>query len=378
MVRARGASGPGCRLLLLLGLLAALRARDSRAAPRAAPGPAVAAGDAGAWPDAGLKAWEDAGGSGLPDSQLNLLFEHQRDARDEAVVEGYPSSRLDPVVEARGLPRRGPRVVEPRRDARGDGYRTFWRYPVLVPREDPRAVAVADGDPSSALEPGLVTPGHRGGVPVGSGLPASHLDAIVVPQGHARELPSVSQPGEAPHGRKYSFFPVHRGLGGGKDAEAAAPKGRQKQRLVLSAAVLGSVLFVVLLTCIVAFWLRKRKQEAVPANPAAASNRGESSIEEGRAKPGSDSEKDELTLENENLNSSSSRLPVNFATELSQLFNATNSESSFQPTCQNTSDGDYDSSSDICIPRDLPQADHSKCVCFHYQQGYCTSDAYSE
>ena len=25
------------------------------------------------------------------------------------------------------------------------------------------AVAVADGDPSSALEPGLVTPGHRGG-----------------------------------------------------------------------------------------------------------------------------------------------------------------------------------------------------------------------
>ncbi|XP_064362321.1 uncharacterized protein LOC135327464 [Dromaius novaehollandiae] len=317
MVRARGASGPGCRLLLLLGLLAALRARDSRAAPRAAPGPAVAAGDAGAWPDAGLKAWEDAGGSGLPDSQLNLLFEHQRDARDEAVVEGYPSSRLDPVVEARGLPRRGPRVVEPRRDARGDGYRTFWRYPVLVPREDPRAVAVADGDPSSALEPGLVTPGHPGG------------------------------------------------LGGGKDAEAAAPKGRQKQRLVLSAAVLGSVLFVVLLTCIVAFWLRKRKQ-------------GESSTEEGRAKPGSDSEKDELTLENENLNSSSSRLPVNFATELSQLFNATNSESSFQPTCQNTSDGDYDSSSDICIPRDLPQADHSKCVCFHYQQGYCTSDAYSE
>ncbi|XP_064362224.1 uncharacterized protein LOC135327458 [Dromaius novaehollandiae] len=268
MVRARGASGPGCRLLLLLGLLAALRARDSRAAPRAAPGPAVAAGDAGAWPDAGLKAWEDAGGSGLPDSQLNLLFEHQRDARDEAVVEGYPSSRLDPVVEARGLPRRGPRVVEPRRDARGDGYRTFWRYPVLVPREDPRAVAVADGDPSSALEPGLATPGHS--------------------------------------------------------------------------------------------W------------------RGESSTEEGRAKPGSDSEKDELTLENENLNSSSSRLPVNFATELSQLFNATNSESSFQPTCQNTSDGDYDSSSDICIPRDLPQADHSKCVCFHYQQGYCTSDAYSE
>ncbi|XP_064357707.1 uncharacterized protein LOC135324750 isoform X2 [Dromaius novaehollandiae] len=192
MVRARGASGPGCRLLLLLGLLAALRARDSRAAPRAAPGPAVAAGDgdAGAWPDARVEPRGQAG--------------------DEAVVEGYPGSRLDPVVEARGLPRRGPRVVEPRRDARGDGYRTFRQYPVLVPREDPWAVAVADGDPSSALEPGLATPGHPGGVPVGSGLPASHLDAIVVPQGHARELPSVSQPGEAPHGRKYSFFPVHR------------------------------------------------------------------------------------------------------------------------------------------------------------------------
>ncbi|XP_064357693.1 uncharacterized protein LOC135324761 isoform X2 [Dromaius novaehollandiae] len=288
MVRARGASGPGCRLLLLLGLLAALRARDSRAAPRAAPGP----------------------GSGLPDSQLNLLFEHQRDARDEAVVEGYPSSRLDPVVEARGLPRRGPRVVEPRRDARGDGYRTFWRYPVLVPREDPRAVAVADGDPSSALEPGLVTPGHRGGVPVGSGLPASHLDAIVVPQGHARELPSVSQPGEAPHGRKYSFFPVHRGLGGEKGAEDAAPKGRQKQHLVFTAAVSSWVLFGVVLTCIVTSQLRKRKQEAVPANPAAASDGEEPSMEEGRAQPGSERKKDEFTLENENPSSSSTRLPI--------------------------------------------------------------------
>ncbi|XP_064354030.1 uncharacterized protein LOC135323704 isoform X5 [Dromaius novaehollandiae] len=238
MVRARGASGPGRRLLLLLGLLAALRARDSRAAPRAAPGP----------------------GSGLPASQLNLVVEHQGDARDEAVVNGYSGSHLDPVAEARGLPRvvhhasssGGPRVVEPRRDARGDGYRTFQRYPVLVPREDPRdvavvdgyagsrldpvvqaqvlprgdgyrtfqrypvlvpredprAVAVGDGDPSSALEPGLETPRHHGGVPIGSGLPASHLDAIVVPQGHARVLPSMSQPGEAPRGRKYAFFPT--------------------------------------------------------------------------------------------------------------------------------------------------------------------------
>ncbi|XP_064353974.1 uncharacterized protein LOC135323700 isoform X3 [Dromaius novaehollandiae] len=238
MVRARGASGPGRRLLLLLGLLAALRARDSRAAPRAAPGP----------------------GSGLPASQLNLVVEHQGDARDEAVVNGYSGSHLDPVAEARGLPRvvhhasssGGPRVVEPRRGARGDGYRTFQRYPVLVPREDPRdvavvdgyagsrldpvvqaqvlprgdgyrtfqrypvlvpredprAVAVGDGDPSSALEPGLETPRHHGGVPIGSGLPASHLDAIVVPQGHARVLPSVSQPGEAPRGRKYAFFPT--------------------------------------------------------------------------------------------------------------------------------------------------------------------------
>ncbi|XP_064354123.1 uncharacterized protein LOC135323730 isoform X3 [Dromaius novaehollandiae] len=194
MVRARGASGPGRRLLLLLGLLAALRARDSRAAPRAAPGP----------------------GSGLPASQLNLVVEHQGDARDEAVVNGYSGSHLDPVAEARGLPRvvhhasssGGPRVVEPRRGARGDGYRTFQRYPVLVPREDPRAVAVGDGDPSSALEPGLETPRHHGGVPIGSGLPASHLDAIVVPQGHARVLPSMSQPGEAPRGRKYAFFPT--------------------------------------------------------------------------------------------------------------------------------------------------------------------------
>ncbi|XP_064354016.1 uncharacterized protein LOC135323704 isoform X3 [Dromaius novaehollandiae] len=296
MVRARGASGPGRRLLLLLGLLAALRARDSRAAPRAAPGP----------------------GSGLPASQLNLVVEHQGDARDEAVVNGYSGSHLDPVAEARGLPRvvhhasssGGPRVVEPRRDARGDGYRTFQRYPVLVPREDPRAVAVGDGDPSSALEPGLETPRHHGGVPIGSGLPASHLDAIVVPQGHARVLPSMSQPGEAPRGRKYAFFPTRQGLAGDKDAEAAAHKGRQKQCLVFTAAVSGSLLFGVLLTCKVISLLRNGKQEAVPANLAAASDRQEPSMEEGRAKPGSKRKKDEFTIENENLNNSSSQLPM--------------------------------------------------------------------
>ncbi|XP_064353989.1 uncharacterized protein LOC135323702 isoform X2 [Dromaius novaehollandiae] len=288
MVRARGASGPGRRLLLLLGLLAALRARDSRAAPRAAPGP----------------------GSGLPASQLNLVVEHQGDARDEAVVNGYSGSHLDPVAEARGLPRGGPRVVEPRRDARGDGYRTFQRYPVLVPRKDPRAVAVGDGDPSSALEPGLETPRHHGGVPIGSGLPASHLDAIVVPQGHARVLPSMSQPGEAPRGRKYAFFPTRQGLAGDKDAEAAAHKGRQKQCLVFTAAVSGSLLFGVLLTCKVISLLRNGKQEAVPANLAAASDRQEPSMEEGRAKPGSKRKKDEFTIENENLNNSSSQLPM--------------------------------------------------------------------
>ncbi|XP_064354061.1 uncharacterized protein LOC135323723 isoform X1 [Dromaius novaehollandiae] len=340
MVRARGASGPGRRLLLLLGLLAALRARDSRAAPRAAPGP----------------------GSGLPASQLNLVVEHQGDARDEAVVNGYSGSHLDPVAEARGLPRvvhhasssGGPRVVEPRRGARGDGYRTFQRYPVLVPREDPRdvavvdgyagsrldpvvqaqvlprgdgyrtfqrypvlvpredprAVAVGDGDPSSALEPGLETPRHHGGVPIGSGLPASHLDAIVVPQGHARVLPSMSQPGEAPRGRKYAFFPTRQGLAGDKDAEAAAHKGRQKQCLVFTAAVSGSLLFGVLLTCKVISLLRNGKQEAVPANLAAASDRQEPSMEEGRAKPGSKRKKDEFTIENENLNNSSSQLPM--------------------------------------------------------------------
>ena len=71
---------------------------------------------------------------------------------------------------------------------------------------------------------------------------------------HTLRLSVLQNPG------MYGIVSFPPGLGGGKDAEAAAPKGRQKQRLVLSAAVLGSVLFVVLLMCIVTFWLRKRKQ----------------------------------------------------------------------------------------------------------------------
>ena len=58
----------------------------------------------------------------------------------------------------------------------------------------------------------------------------------------------------------YGIVSFRPGLAGDKNAEAAAHKGQQKQRLVLSAAVLGSALFAVVLMCIVTLRLRKRKQ----------------------------------------------------------------------------------------------------------------------
>ncbi|XP_064354563.1 uncharacterized protein LOC135323800 isoform X1 [Dromaius novaehollandiae] len=515
MVRARGASGPGRRLLLLLGLLAALRARDSRAAPRAAPGPDVAVED------------------GYPVSRLGAGFEPQEIPTDVAMRRASLASRLDPflepwqhatgpqraqyeakmgkssqessevlqeilkdlegaaenhqetleketfpaggshslpvsdeereAVQATGMPAvpggdgdagawpdagpkawedagGRPRAFQPQGSPRGNGYPSFWLFPLPEPREDPRDVADIDGHAASQLDPhfeprdgrasvslqraypasqldavaeppglprggpsGLEPQGSPRGVPAGGGLLGSQLDPTSEPQGHARnvaigggdlsshldsDFESLGNPRDVPEGSvspaSQGLKPLlepqgdRRGLAGDEDAQAAAHKAQQKQRLVLSAAVSGSVVFAVVLTCIVTFRLRKRKQEAMPANPAAASNREESSTEEGRAKPGSDREKDGLTLENENFNNSSRRLPVNFATELAQLFDAMNSKSSFQPRCQSNSDGGYGCSSNICISRDFPQGDHSKCVCFRYQEGYCTSDAYSE
>ncbi|XP_064354825.1 uncharacterized protein LOC135323859 isoform X2 [Dromaius novaehollandiae] len=289
MVRARGASGPGRRLLLLLGLLAALRARDSRAAPRAAPGP------------------------------------------DVAVFDDYPAAQLHRLVEPLGLPRGRPRALEP--------------------RGVPRGVPAGGGLLGSQLDPTSEPQGHARNVAAGDGYAASHLDAHVESLGNrtgprqrkykaqrgkssekyskllqeilkelqrAADVPQVSEASAASQGLKPLLEPQgdRRGLAGDKDAEAAAHKGRRKQRLVLSTAVSGSILFAVVLTCVVTFRLRKRKQEA---NPAAASNREESSTEEGRAKPGSRTEKDELAVENENLNSSSRRLPVPIPNRIKNL-----------------------------------------------------------
>ncbi|XP_064354510.1 uncharacterized protein LOC135323788 isoform X3 [Dromaius novaehollandiae] len=426
MVRARGASGPGRRLLLLLGLLAALRARDSRAAPRAAPGPDVAVED------------------GYPVSRLGAGFEPQEIPTDVAMRRASLASRLDPFLEpwqhATGpqraqyeakmgkssqessevlqeilkdlegaaenhqetleketFPAGGSHslpVSDEEREAvqatgmpavpGSDGDAGAWpdagpkawedaggRPRALEPRGVPRDVAVGDGDFSSSLDPGF----EPGGVPAGGGLLGSQLDPTSEPQGHARnvaagdgyaashldahveslgnrtgprqrkykaqrgkssekyskllqeilkelqraaDVPQVSEASAASQGLKPLLEPQgdRRGLAGDKDAEAAAHKGRRKQRLVLSTAVSGSILFAVVLTCVVTFRLRKRKQEA---NPAAASNREESSTEEGRAKPGSRTEKDELAVENENLNSSSRRLPVPIPNRIKNL-----------------------------------------------------------
>ncbi|XP_068776054.1 uncharacterized protein [Struthio camelus] len=86
MVRARAAAAAGRRLLVLVALLAALRARESRAARRAAPRAGVPAG------------------SGLAAPQLDPGFGPVWDASDVAVGDGDFSSPLDPGFEPGVLP----------------------------------------------------------------------------------------------------------------------------------------------------------------------------------------------------------------------------------------------------------------------------------
>ncbi|XP_064362604.1 uncharacterized protein LOC135327499 [Dromaius novaehollandiae] len=145
-----------------------------------------------------------------------------------------------------------------------------------------------------------------------SGSAAPQLDARFEFLGNRTYVPQVTEASAASQGLEPLLKPQgdRRGLGDEKGAEDAAHRARQKQHLVFTAAVSGWVLFGVVLTCIVTSQLRKRKQEAVPANPAAASDGEEPSMEEGRAQPGSERKKDEFTLENENPSSSSTRLPI--------------------------------------------------------------------
>ncbi|XP_068765606.1 uncharacterized protein [Struthio camelus] len=127
-------------------------------------------------------------------------------------------------------------ILEVSRQQIGDGYGAFRAYPVLVPQEDPRAVAVGSGDSFLPLEPGPE------------------------PEGYPGVLPRAAEAREASRGRKYSFFPRHRGVAGGRSADAADPKDVQKHRVVVTATVLGFLLAAALLCCTVALVLRKRKQ----------------------------------------------------------------------------------------------------------------------
>ena len=58
----------------------------------------------------------------------------------------------------------------------------------------------------------------------------------------------------------YGIVSFPPGPGGDKDAKAADHKALQMYYLVLPAAVLGSMLFVIVLSCIVTSRLRRRKQ----------------------------------------------------------------------------------------------------------------------
>ncbi|XP_064359769.1 uncharacterized protein LOC135325964 [Dromaius novaehollandiae] len=234
--------------------------------------------------------------------------------------EDFPSP-LDPGYEAQRLPGGIPA---------GSGLPASQLDPVSEPQEHARNVAAGDGNAASQLDAHVESVGNRTGprqrkYEAQRGKLAEKysklLQKILKDLERAADVPQVTEASAASQGLEPLLESQGdlRGLGGDKDAKAADHKALQMYYLVLPAAVLGSMLFVIVLSCIVTSRLRKRKQEAVPANPAAASNREESSTEEGRAKAGSKREKDELALENENFNNSSRRLLVPIPNRIKKL-----------------------------------------------------------
>uniref|UniRef100_A0A8B9ER02 Uncharacterized protein n=1 Tax=Anser cygnoides TaxID=8845 RepID=A0A8B9ER02_ANSCY len=255
-------------------------------------------------------------------SSIKKIADFLNSFGDDARGSAYPAPQLDPGVELQGHPSGRAVPAAPWNPApetgwhpTGDGYVTSEHGPVPVPQGDPTSVAVGDGYPASPLGPGAeLQGGHTGprramrqakrgkssqrtseilkeilkelegaqgadgeavkqeAFPRGNTLPGSE-GATEAAQ--ATVPPVLSEPGEARHTGVFQFFRENPGAAGERTASASDGAAVRKHCLVSTAAILGSLLFVMLLCCGVIRLRRKRQQRLSAASEARAPRRAQ-------------------------------------------------------------------------------------------------------
>ncbi|XP_029862108.1 uncharacterized protein LOC115337830 isoform X2 [Aquila chrysaetos chrysaetos] len=220
MVQAWGAMTPACLLILFV---VSLQAWDVGAAPWQARGLAVpvASGHPTAQPDLVREPQGNptgvAGRNGYPASQPGSRADVQGDRTDVGTGRAFPASRLGPALELTWHPR-GPQRAK---------YK-----------------AKAEIGKSSQQSPEVLK------------------EILEEFQEEAARVAVLSSPGEAHHARRYDFFPKSAGVDGKRNTNAMAPQDFRYYCIEGAVAVLGSVLFGMILCCVIRLWRKRQRRRS--------------------------------------------------------------------------------------------------------------------
>ncbi|XP_052663116.1 uncharacterized protein LOC128150716 isoform X4 [Harpia harpyja] len=217
MAQAWGAMTPACLLILFV---VSLQAWAVGAAPWQARGLAVpvADGHPTAQPDLVREPQGNptdvAGRNGYPASQSGSRADAQRDRTDVGTGRAFPASRLGPALELTWHPR-GPQRAK---------YK-----------------AKAEIGKSSQWSPEV-------------------LKEILEELDKAARVAVLSSPGEGHHARRYEFSPKNAGVDGKRNTNAMAPQDFRYYCIEGAVAVVGSVLFGMILCCVICLWRKRQRR----------------------------------------------------------------------------------------------------------------------
>ncbi|KAM9603760.1 uncharacterized protein ACIBXB_002903 [Morphnus guianensis] len=198
-----------------------------------------------------------AGRNGYPASQLGSRADTQGDRTDVGTGRAFPASRLGPALELTWHPR-GPQRAKYK--AKAEIGKSSQRSPEVLKeilKELDKAAREMDRE---TVEKEAFQEGDSDAVPV-SDEKTGAIQSTGVP------VAVLSSPGEAHHARRHEFSPKNAGVDGKRNTNAMDPQDFRYYCIEGAVAVLGSVLFGMILCCVIRLW-RKRQRRLSAASRA--------------------------------------------------------------------------------------------------------------
>ncbi|XP_052635783.1 uncharacterized protein LOC128138637 isoform X2 [Harpia harpyja] len=194
---------------------------------------------------------------GHPTAQPDLVREPQGNPTDVAGRNGYPASQLGSRADTQG-DRTGPQRAKHKAKAE-IGKSSQWSPEVLkeILKELDKAAREMDCE---TVEKEAFQEGDSDAVPV-SDEKTGAIQSTGVP------VAVLSSPGEAHHARRYEFSPKNAGVDGKRNTNGMDPQDFRYYCIEGAVAVLGSVLFGMILCCVIRVW-RKRQRRLSAASRA--------------------------------------------------------------------------------------------------------------